>query len=113
MKKKVIIIGGGFAGISAAKGLKNSDFEVLLIDKKNHHLFQPLLYQVASAALSPGDISVPLREVIGKYKNIKILLDEVISIDKKNKQIGFFDLGNHILIVGTVLLVILVSLNVE
>lgn len=87
MKKRVIIIGGGFAGISAAKGLKNSDFDVLLIDKKNHHLFQPLLYQVASAALSPGDISVPLREVIGKYKNIKILLDEVISIDKKKKQI--------------------------
>jgi NADH dehydrogenase len=87
MKKKVIIVGGGFAGIAAAKSLAGSQIEVKLIDKKNHHVFQPLLYQVASAALSPGDISVPLREVVGKNKNIQVLLDEVISIDKENKVI--------------------------
>lgn len=86
-KKKVIIIGGGFGGISAAKSLANSQYEVTLIDKKNHHLFQPLLYQVASAALSPADISVPLREIVGHYPNILVLLDEVTNIDKDKKVI--------------------------
>lgn len=90
MKKKnqkVIIVGGGFAGIAAVKSLANTHFDVLLIDKKNHHVFQPLLYQVASAALSPGDISVPLREVAGRSKNIKVLLDKVTHIDKEQKSI--------------------------
>ena len=86
-KKRIIIIGGGFAGVSAAKTLMNTDFEIIWIDKKNYHLFQPLLYQVASASLSPGDISVPLREIVAKAKNIKVLLDEVIDIDSGSKSI--------------------------
>ena len=85
MKKKVVIVGGGFGGIAAAKSLANTDFDVVLIDKKNHHLFQPLLYQVASAALSPADISAPIREILSDAKNIKVLLDEVVEIDKISK----------------------------
>jgi len=66
-EKRVIIVGGGFAGLAAAKKLKNSDIDLLLIDRTNHHLFQPLLYQVATAALSQGDIAVPIREIVRKH----------------------------------------------
>ncbi len=84
---KVVILGGGFAGLNAAKALGGSSFDVWLIDKTNHHLFQPLLYQVASAALSPGDIAVPIREILSPYKNITVLMGEVTQIDKKNQQV--------------------------
>lgn len=83
MKKKVIIIGAGFGGLNAAKQLADADFDITVIDKTNHHLFQPLLYQVATAALSPADIAVPIRSLFSDYSNIRITLDEVISIDKK------------------------------
>lgn len=94
-KQKVIIVGGGFAGIAAAKSLFNTHFDVTLIDKKNHHVFQPLLYQIASAALSPGDISVPLREVVGNTKNIRVLLDEVTEVDKEKKIIKCKSKDSH------------------
>lgn len=84
---KVVILGGGFAGINAAKGLGNSKFDVWIIDKTNHHLFQPLLYQVASAALSPGDIAVPIREILNPYENITVLMGDASAIDKENRQI--------------------------
>lgn len=84
---KVVILGGGFAGINAAKALGNSKLDVWLIDKTNHHLFQPLLYQVASAALSPGDIAVPIREILSPYENITVLMGEVVQIDKERRQI--------------------------
>ncbi|HSW86108.1 MAG TPA: NAD(P)/FAD-dependent oxidoreductase [Rhabdochlamydiaceae bacterium] len=84
---KVVVIGGGFGGLNVAKALKSSDLEVLLIDKTNHHLFQPLLYQVATAALSPGDIGIPIREIFRKYDNTTVFMGEVVEIDKKNKQI--------------------------
>ena len=72
--KKVVILGGGFAGLSAARKLgQKKDFEVTLIDRRNHHLFQPLLYQVAMAGLSPADIAAPIRSLLGKYKNITVL----------------------------------------
>ncbi|MDX1592247.1 MAG: FAD-dependent oxidoreductase, partial [Balneolaceae bacterium] len=73
MKKSgnVIIVGGGFGGITAARKLRKFADNITLIDKKNHHLFQPLLYQVATAALSPGDIAVPIRGIFGKYDNIR------------------------------------------
>lgn len=86
-KRKVVILGGGFGGLNAAMELKNSGCEVTIIDKTNHHLFQPLLYQVASAALSPADIAVPIRAVFSRSKNIKVLMDEVISIDRQNKKV--------------------------
>jgi NADH:ubiquinone reductase (H+-translocating) len=87
MKKKVIIVGGGFGGISAVRSLAHSDIEVTLIDKKNYHLFQPLLYQVATAALSPAEIAYPLRAMFGRIPNINILLAEVTAIDKDLKNI--------------------------
>lgn len=84
---KVVILGGGFAGINAAKSLGNTKLDVWIIDKTNHHLFQPLLYQVASAALSPGDIAVPIREILSPYENITVLMGEVTQIDKQQKQV--------------------------
>lgn len=84
---RVVIIGGGFGGLSVAKGLKRSKLDILLIDKTNHHLFQPLLYQVASAALSPGEIAVPIREILRKQENVTVIMGEVTSIDKKLKQV--------------------------
>jgi NADH dehydrogenase len=88
---KVVILGGGFAGISAAKALGNSKLDVWLIDKTNHHLFQPLLYQVASAALSPGDIAVPIREILSPYPNITVFMGEVTEINKEERQIVLSD----------------------
>ena len=84
---KVVILGGGFGGINAAKTLGNSKLDVWLIDKTNHHLFQPLLYQVASAALSPGDIAVPIREILSPYENITVLMGQVERIDKNKKEL--------------------------
>lgn len=86
-RKKVIIIGGGFGGLTTAKSIKSNQFEIILIDKTNHHLFQPLLYQVATAALSPADIAVPIRSIFAKQQNITVLMDEVISIDKNEKSV--------------------------
>src|SRR5579872_7541116 len=84
---KVVVLGGGFAGLNAAKGLGNSKFDVWVIDKTNHHLFQPLLYQVASAALSPGDIAVPIREILNPYENVTVLMGDVAAVDKERRQI--------------------------
>jgi len=83
----VVIIGGGFGGLHAAKGLKNSSFKVTLIDKRNFHLFQPLLYQVATGGLSPGDIASPLRAVFHRYKNIHVAMAEVVDIDPRVRKV--------------------------
>ena len=91
MATHVVIIGGGFAGITAAKNLSSQDFKVTIVDKSNHHLFQPLLYQVATAALSPGDIAVPIRSVFSKQKNINVVLGRVVSISKKDRVIQLAD----------------------
>ena len=86
--KKVIIVGGGFAGINAAKALGDKkDIEVVLIDRRNHHLFQPLLYQVAMAGLSPAEIAYPIRSILTRFKNIQVLLGEVRSVDTKAHKI--------------------------
>lgn len=87
--KKVVIIGAGFGGLTAAKQLANKDFDVIIIDKTNHHSFQPLLYQVATAALSPADIATPIRSIFSDYKNVKVLLGEVKSIDRQKKKVFF------------------------
>jgi len=84
---KVVIIGGGFGGLNAAKGLQRGVPEVVVIDKTNHHLFQPLLYQVASAALSPGQIASPIREALAKQKNAIVIMGEVVGIDKEERCI--------------------------
>lgn len=80
--KKVVIVGGGFAGLAAAKGLSSSsDVQVTLIDKRNHHLFQPLLYQVAMAGLSPADIAAPIRSMLSRQKNATVVQGEVRDVD--------------------------------
>lgn len=79
-EKRVVIIGGGFGGLTAAQALRHAD--VTLIDRTNHHLFQPLLYQVATTALSPGDIAWPLRTVFRSQPNVRVMMDEVVSIDR-------------------------------
>lgn len=86
-QKKVLIIGGGFGGISAAKLLRKSGYHITIVDRSNHHLFQPLLYQVATAALSPGDIAVPIRAIFSKKSNIHTVLGEVTEIDRNGKTI--------------------------
>jgi NADH dehydrogenase len=87
--KKVVIIGGGFGGLAAAKDLAKHSFDITVVDKTNHHLFQPLLYQVATAALSPGDIANPIRSVLGNRQNVKVVMAEVTSIDKINREVKF------------------------
>lgn len=82
-RKHVVIVGGGFGGINVAKKLKKADVDITIIDKTNHHLFQPLLYQVATAALSPGDIAVPIRAILGNRKGMKVLLGKVTSVNKE------------------------------
>ncbi len=94
MGKNVVIVGGGFAGISVAKKLAGTSFNITIVDKTNHHLFQPLLYQVATAALSPGDIAMPIRAVFTKQKNVKVVLGEVIRIDKGSQRIHLKDGSN-------------------
>lgn len=88
---KILIIGGGFGGLSAAQTLgrsKRSDLEITLIDRRNHHLFQPLLYQVATAGLSPADIAAPIRKVLSSYPNIKVLMGEVTAIDPAKQMVS-------------------------
>ena len=80
-RKRVLIVGGGFAGIAAARALKRADVEITLIDRRNHHIFQPLLYQVATAVLSPAEIAAPIRQLEAKQKNLSVLLAEVKGID--------------------------------
>lgn len=86
-RKRVIIIGGGFGGLQAAQKLRKADVDILLVDRTNHHLFQPLLYQVASAALSPGDIATPIRQVFRKQKNVTVIMDNIVRINKDKKEI--------------------------
>ncbi|AFZ26477.1 NADH dehydrogenase, FAD-containing subunit [Cylindrospermum stagnale PCC 7417] len=100
---QVVIVGGGFGGLYAAKALKKADVNVTLIDKRNFHLFQPLLYQVATGALSPADISSPLRSVLSKSKNTKVRLGFVNDIDTvaQNVMVGDETIHYDTLIVAT------------
>ena len=84
---QVVIIGGGFGGLYTAKALSRVPVNVTLIDKRNFHLFQPLLYQVATGTLSPADISSPLRSVVNGNKNTKVLMGEVIDIDPEQRKV--------------------------
>jgi NADH dehydrogenase len=83
----IVIIGGGFGGLYAARALKHAPAQVTLIDRRNHHVFQPLLYQVAMAALSPGDIASPIRWILRRQKNVQVLLAEARAIDVPNKRV--------------------------
>jgi NADH dehydrogenase len=86
-KPHVVIVGGGFGGLSVAKALAKAPFDITLIDRTNHHLFQPLLYQVATAALSPADIASPIRHVLNDQRNLKVMLGEVSGVDLPSKEV--------------------------
>jgi NADH dehydrogenase len=86
---KVIIVGGGFGGLTAAKALRGAPVQITLVDRQNHHLFQPLLYQVAMAGLAPSEIAAPIRSLLAKQKNATVLLDEVLSVDLAQQRVQF------------------------
>lgn len=86
-RPEIIIIGAGFGGLAAARGLRRARANVTLIDRQNHHLFQPLLYQVATAALSPADIAAPIRAIVRSYRNTRVLLDSVTSVDTAGHRV--------------------------
>jgi NADH:ubiquinone reductase (H+-translocating) len=86
-KKRVVIVGGGFAGVAAAHALRRSDVDILLLDRRNHHIFQPLLYQVATAVLAPSEIAAPLRQLEAKQRNLSVLLAEVKGIDLRARTV--------------------------
>jgi NADH dehydrogenase len=88
---RVLILGGGFAGLVAAQTLKNTDVEITLLDKRNFHLFQPLLYQVATGSLSPAEIAAPIRAVLSRQKNVEVLLGEAVDIDPHAKKVILAD----------------------
>jgi NADH dehydrogenase len=91
MRPRVVIVGGGFGGLYAARSLKRTAVDVTLIDRRNFHLFQPLLYQVATGALSPGEIASPLRYVLNGQKNARVLLGEVVDIDVETRDVVLND----------------------
>jgi len=88
IRPRVVIVGGGFAGIHAARGLARLPVDVTLVDRRNHHTFQPLLYQVALAVLSPADIAQPIRTILRRQQNAEVLMDEVTGIDADARQIA-------------------------
>ncbi|RZU42358.1 NAD(P)/FAD-dependent oxidoreductase [Edaphobacter modestus] len=87
IRKRIVIIGGGFAGINAAMGLAKLPVDITLIDRKNHHTFQPLLYQVALAVLSPAEIAQPIRSIVRKYQNIEVLMDQAVGFDLDRRRV--------------------------
>jgi NADH:ubiquinone reductase (H+-translocating) len=86
-RPRVVVVGGGFAGLSAGNALADLNVDVTLLDRRNHHTFQPLLYQVALAVLSPADIAQPIRSIFSKKKNIEVLMDEVINIEPDQRRL--------------------------
>src|SRR6476620_8776198 len=107
-RKRVVIIGGGFAGIAAARALKRCDADVVLIDRRNHHIFQPLLYQVATAVLAPSEIAAPIRQLAEPQRNVSVMLGEVIGMDMTARSIeascprvGIRKIDFDYLIIGT------------
>ena len=90
-RRKVVIIGGGFGGLSAAQHLNSSLVDVTLIDRRNYHLFQPLLYQVATGSLSPGEVASPLRSVLSRQKNTRVWLGHVVDVDPDLKHVNLAD----------------------
>jgi NADH dehydrogenase len=101
---QVVVIGGGFAGLSACRVLQKSNCRVTLLDRRNHHVFQPLLYQVATATLSPGDIAAPIRWVLRHARNVRVLLGEVARVDVESRSVELTDgdrIGYDYVIVAT------------
>src|ERR1700735_706152 len=107
-RKRIVIVGGGFAGIAAARALKRSDVDIVLIDRRNHHIFQPLLYQVATAVLAPSEIAAPIRQFAKRQKNVSVVLAEVTGVDVSARSVdascpgvGIHKIGFDYLIIAT------------
>ncbi len=100
---QVVIVGGGFAGLSAARGLAKAPVDILLIDRHNYHLFQPLLYQVATAGLSPGEIAWPIRSLLRRQRNARVVLGEIVGVDPSAKtvRVGERDVSYDYLVLAT------------
>ena len=92
-RKRIVIVGGGFAGLAAARALKRTDADVVLIDRRNHHIFQPLLYQVATAVLAPSEIAAPLRQLAKSQKNFSVILGEVVGVDLNARSVDALEPG--------------------
>src|SRR5215467_5597075 len=92
---RIVIVGGGFGGLAVAKALKKAPAEITLIDRTNHHLFQPLLYQVATSILAPSQIGFPIRAILGKQKNTTVILGEVTGVDKDQKCVMVSDVDRE------------------
>src|SRR5664279_1071864 len=101
-RPRVVIIGGGFGGLKAAEALARLPVQVTLVDRKNHHTFQPLLYQVATAGLSPAEIAAPIREILARRENVEVLLGEVLGfdLDRRIVKLNGFELGYEYLVVA-------------
>src|SRR5664279_5487107 len=101
--KRIVIIGGGFGGLYAAKTLRRAPVRITLVDRRNYHLFQPLLYQVATAGLNPSDIAAPIRSVLRMQENVRVILGDATSIDldRKLTQLADGKLAYDILIIAT------------
>ncbi|MEZ5292537.1 MAG: NAD(P)/FAD-dependent oxidoreductase [Vicinamibacterales bacterium] len=103
-RPRVVIVGGGFGGLSAARAFKRAAVDVVIVDRHNHHLFQPLLYQVATAGLSPADIAAPIRWILRRQPNVRVLLDEVVDVEPEARRLVLKDspaLAYDFLIVAT------------
>src|ERR1700676_5678133 len=101
-RAKVVIVGAGFGGIEAAKSLRRAPVEVTVIDRQNHHCFQPLLYQVAPAALSPADVAWPIRHILRAQDNVTVLMEEVRGVDLPPKLLrtAFKDIAFDYLVIA-------------
>lgn len=94
-RHRVVIVGCGFAGLAAAKGLRRADAQVIVIDRTNHHLFQPLLYQLATGILSEGDIAPPIRDILRRHRNVTVGLGSVVGIDVAERRLTIETLGER------------------
>src|ERR1700754_9473 len=86
-RKRVVIVGAGFAGIATVRALKRADVEIILLDRRNHHIFQPLLYQVATAVLAPSEIAAPIRQLEAKQRNLNVVLADVTAINLRARNV--------------------------